>query len=50
MKRQHHVERACAQIEAAVKVPNVFTECTLIPEGQEQIFKYLSEGMVCEEV
>lgn len=33
MKRQHRVERACAQTEAAVKVLDVLTECTLIPDG-----------------
>lgn len=37
MKRQHHVERACAQREASVKVPDVLTECTLVPDGQEQV-------------
>lgn len=33
MKRQHRVEGACVQSEAAVKVPDVLTECTLIPDG-----------------
>lgn len=48
MKRQHHVERACAQREASVKVPDVLTECTFVPDGQEQvdIRKYLVRYLV----
>ncbi len=43
MKRQHRVERACAQTAAAVKVLDVLTECTLIADGQEGVSerKYL---------
>lgn len=37
MKRQHRVEQACAQTEAALNVHDVLTECTLIPDGKEQV-------------